>query len=610
MNNLVLYFILANIGLAAFYLFFRLFLHKDTFFREKRVALLMGMFFALAYPMVDVSGWLERSEKVVLLAKNMRGNLPNVQIESNVVGKPLAAASSLSENRETKAAGSTSSSSLANAAAPLAFSRVRVLIFAFTWFDWALLLYVLVATVLLVRIALQLIAMLRWMRLSERFEWKGVRLYRLPKGIAPFSFFKAVFLDPEAYCKSDLEEILQHEQAHGKQGHTYDVLFGELLCVGCWANPFAWLLKRRIRENLEFLADQDVLHKGFDPKTYQYHLLQLSCQRSDANLANHFNVSQLKKRIVMMNKKRTSWAGLGKYALSLPLFAALLLTAYAWGQQSEAKVKTLIGNATAKSKLTPTLTSLATEKNAVAQKATTLDAQMKEAVALPTDSTIQTKKKEVHKLTAEDFDGVGILPISRFSRREEQEKLYKDYKPKINPDYFILGSLRHPIVSVDDRFFNKIVESGFDAYTENDADKKNAIIQYIKLKYNCEVSEKSNNKSLTELHSTELTTKINELFVDGSTSTFGLKEGLFKHNKDMYSFLAGLYFRGGQALGGHVYQLKIPWYVKDTEMFRILRLVGCESINLKKTESAPTLDYSFTFEAPVQLEKVLLFKVV
>lgn len=349
MNNLVLYFILANIGLAAFYLFFRLFLHKDTFFREKRVALLMGMFFALAYPMVDVSGWLERSEKVVLLAKNMRGNLPNVQIESNVVGKPLAAAGSLSENRETKAAGSTSSSSLANAAAPLAFSRVRVLIFAFTWFDWALLLYVLVATVLLVRIALQLIAMLRWMRWSERFEWKGVRLYRLPKGIAPFSFFRAVFLDPEAYSELDLEEILQHEQAHGKQGHTYDVLFGELLCVLCWANPFAWLLKRRIRENLEFLADQDVLHKGFDPKTYQYHLLQLSCQRSDANLANHFNVSQLKKRIVMMNKKRTSWAGLGKYTLSLPLFAALLLTAFACnleGKKTSSTASTPVEKAT------------------------------------------------------------------------------------------------------------------------------------------------------------------------------------------------------------------------------------------------------------------------
>jgi hypothetical protein len=151
----------------------------------------------------------------------------------------------------------------------------------------------------------------------------------LPKGVAPFSFFKAIFVNPETYSDEDIGEIVQHEQAHVRQGHTYDVLFGELICVFLWMNPFAWLLKRCMRENLEFLADQHVLHKGFDPKSYQYHLLQLSCQHSDANLANHFNVSQLKTRIVMMNKKRTSRAGLGKYTLALPLFAALLLTAYA-----------------------------------------------------------------------------------------------------------------------------------------------------------------------------------------------------------------------------------------------------------------------------------------
>jgi len=37
----------------------------------------------------------------------------------------------------------------------------------------------------------------------------------------------------------------------------------------------------------------------------------------------------------MMNKKRTSLAGLSKYALSLPLFALLFLSAYAWGAKHE-----------------------------------------------------------------------------------------------------------------------------------------------------------------------------------------------------------------------------------------------------------------------------------
>jgi len=46
-------------------------------------------------------------------------------------------------------------------------------------------------------------------------------------------------------------------------------------------------------------------------------------------MGNNFNVSQLQNRIKMMNKKRTSQVGWGKYLLTLPLFAALLMVSYA-----------------------------------------------------------------------------------------------------------------------------------------------------------------------------------------------------------------------------------------------------------------------------------------
>ena len=142
----------------------------------------------------------------------------------------------------------------------------------------------------------------------------GQWVYVLKGCRSPFSFFKAVFMDPDVYSEKDQLDIIEHEKVHIKQVHSFDVLFSEGVCALFWINPFAWLLKRSLRENLEFLADNNVIKKGIDSKTYQYKLLQLSCHRSDANLANHFNVSQLKKRIVMMNKKRTSWKGLGKYA--------------------------------------------------------------------------------------------------------------------------------------------------------------------------------------------------------------------------------------------------------------------------------------------------------
>jgi hypothetical protein len=73
----------------------------------------------------------------------------------------------------------------------------------------------------------------------------------------------------------------------------------------------------------------------------------------------------------MMNKKRTSWKGLGKYALYLPLFAALLLTAYAWGQQHENEAKALVEKATAESKVVSAITTTIDNAKALAQNTLT-----------------------------------------------------------------------------------------------------------------------------------------------------------------------------------------------------------------------------------------------
>ena len=69
-----------------------------------------------------------------------------------------------------------------------------------------------------------------------------------------------------------------------------------------------------VRENLEYLADRKVLESGIERKSYQYHLLGLSCRQDNA-LTNSFNVVFLKRRIVMMNRRRTGIVGYVKYTL-------------------------------------------------------------------------------------------------------------------------------------------------------------------------------------------------------------------------------------------------------------------------------------------------------
>jgi beta-lactamase regulating signal transducer with metallopeptidase domain len=48
---------------------------------------------------------------------------------------------------------------------------------------------------------------------------------------------------------------------HVEQKHTLDVLVTEIVCIVNWFNPFAWLIKKAVRENLEFIADDAVIKK-------------------------------------------------------------------------------------------------------------------------------------------------------------------------------------------------------------------------------------------------------------------------------------------------------------------------------------------------------------
>lgn len=79
--------------------------------------------------------------------------------------------------------------------------------------------------------------------------------------------------------------------------------------------------------NLEYLADESVLSDGNARKSYQYHLLGLAYRQSNEStkIANNFNLLPLKKRIKMMNKRRTSEIGKAKYLLFAPLAGALLM---------------------------------------------------------------------------------------------------------------------------------------------------------------------------------------------------------------------------------------------------------------------------------------------
>jgi hypothetical protein len=82
-----------------------------------------------------------------------------------------------------------------------------------------------------------------------------------------------------------------------------------------WFNPVAWMFRRSVIENLEYLADSAVLRRGTDPTKYQLSILNQYI--GSASISNQFS-NQIKNRINMLNKNYklgSRW----KLALLLPL---------------------------------------------------------------------------------------------------------------------------------------------------------------------------------------------------------------------------------------------------------------------------------------------------
>ncbi len=156
-------------------------------------------------------------------------------------------------------------------------------------------------------------------------ESKGnYRLVRTQAIHVPFSFFSCLFWSDQVdYNEIDKAKILDHELAHIRQGHSFDVMLTEVLSIFLWCSPLIHLYNNELRNLHEYLADAAVLATT---KTKQYGQLLLRQSQSGMQVAvaNNFIHSQLKKRIKMMTKNKSSKLAYLKYSLSIPLLVLLM----------------------------------------------------------------------------------------------------------------------------------------------------------------------------------------------------------------------------------------------------------------------------------------------
>ena len=291
MNTSITNFVIeSGFSLTLFTIIYLVFLRKETFFLLNRIYLMGAVFISVFLPFVHI---------------HVSTQLQSVMLDEVVVTAPR-----LQNLLETVTVyGTRISGSMEHA------------IQSIGWIRFIYMTGMIIFIILLIYRILQISKLV----LSNQVERKdGMLIVKLDHDLTPFSFFGFVFISRQQSELPGMKEMLAHEMEHVRQGHSFDILILELLTIFQWFNPFIWLLKRSIRENHEFLADNGVLKPGVSSANYRLLLLNSSFIQQPI-IANNFNYSLIKIRIKMMTKIKSSKLAASKLTMGILVTAALFM---------------------------------------------------------------------------------------------------------------------------------------------------------------------------------------------------------------------------------------------------------------------------------------------
>lgn len=272
MMNGLYYLLEANLYLAVFYGFYRLFLHNETFYTLNRYYLIAATVLAFTFPLLQL-GYLY--------------NLIGLQTYTDPVQKPATETNMQS-----------------------GFSP-DLIVYA----------YIAVSAVFLGVFFVNLYHIILRVVQNPKLRIDNVIYVELPGSETAFSFFNLLFINPVA---SNKNTIIRHELVHIHQKHSADILFFEMVRILGWFNPITYLLQKEIKLLHEYIAD-DVTTNAVQKHEYAMFLIQNSFGVAPNQLSNQiFNQSILKMRINMLNKERSAGRARLRLLLVLPLVGGML----------------------------------------------------------------------------------------------------------------------------------------------------------------------------------------------------------------------------------------------------------------------------------------------
>ncbi|MEO1261498.1 MAG: M56 family metallopeptidase [Bacteroidota bacterium] len=273
---------------SLFYLLYHLWLGKETFFKINRWYLLGTALLGLIIPAFDFQALFPVPEEPMLVHYLQPLSVGVDQLETVIVSASVEEA-------------------------------------GIDWWGILMNVYWFGAAIALSRFLYGLFRISKLYKSGEKSDFNGYRFILTAAMHVPFSFFKNLFWSKDfAVDEKDKQNIVRHEEAHIFQWHSIDVVFFEILNVLFWCCPFIYLYKKAIKDTHEYLADDYVVAQA-NRKQYGRLLLRQSQSMVPLAISNSFFSSQLKNRIVMITKNRSTKTASLKYLAGIPLLAMLFL---------------------------------------------------------------------------------------------------------------------------------------------------------------------------------------------------------------------------------------------------------------------------------------------
>ena len=269
--------------ISTFYIIYLLFFRNSTFFRANRIYLLVALLFSFIIPVLDFS---TAAADYHLPSTNFLNT--NALPILNVIEPQTTGLVPGSEN-----------------------------------FNFISLIYWTGFSFIILRLIFSIVRLIRLKTRSGVCRSGSGRIVHTDL-LQPFSFFNLIFLP-----KGEVNPlILAHEKAHVRHHHWIDLLLLEIASAVLWFNPMMIFYKKSIKIQHEYEADNDVIRNASDIPHYLDCILHHLRAENLGSPISQFYSQNIKKRIIMMTKEKTSRRLSLLYSLFVPV-ACLLLFAFA-----------------------------------------------------------------------------------------------------------------------------------------------------------------------------------------------------------------------------------------------------------------------------------------